>query len=139
MTYLLRVNLDIEGRNVEKNLRFKNTLNGIRFVSKTNNKVVILAHRGRPKGKESRLSLRSFANPLSRGLGKKVIFINNFDFPKIAKRIKQTPNGNVFLLENLRFLPGELKSDKSLAKSLASLGERFINDDFPTSHHRNTS
>ncbi len=139
MTYLLRVNLDIDSKDVKKSLRFRNVLNGIRFVSKTNNKVVVLAHRGRPHGKENKLSLRPFVNPLSRGLGKKVIFVNDFDFPNIAKRIEQSQNGNVFLLENLRFVPGESRADKNLARFLASLGNKFINDDFPTSHRKNAS
>ena len=139
MTNLLRVNLDISDKNIAKNLRFNNTLDGIRFVSKPNNKVVILAHRGRPSGKESGLSLKPFVNPLSKGLGKKVIFIDSFDFAKIAKRIQQSPNGSIFLLENLRFTPGEAKASKNFAKLLASLGDKFINDDFPTSHHKNAS
>ena len=139
MTYLLRVNLDIDDKNVEKDLRFINTLNGIRFVSRTNNKVVVLAHRGRPNGKEGKLSLKPFVGPLSKGLDKKIIFANDFNFPKIAKLIKQNSNGSIFLLENLRFLKGESKADKNLAKSLASLGDKFINDDFPTSHRKNAS
>src|SRR3989338_4063124 len=139
MTYLLRVNLDINTSNIGGNLRFQNTLKGIRLVSKRSNKVVILAHRGRPSGRDKKLSLKHFVSPLSKGLGKRVVFINSFDFPKIAKRIVQSPNGSVFLLENLRFLEGEFEADKSLAKSLAKLGDRFINDDFPTSHHKNAS
>ncbi len=139
MTYLLRVNLDISNKDITKNLRFKNALDGIRFVSKANNKVVILAHRGRPNGKDNKLSLKPFVSPLSRGLGKKVTFLENFDFAKIAKRIETSPNGNIFLLENLRFIPGEMKASKSFAKSLASLGDKFVNDDFPTSHHKNAS
>ena len=139
MTYLLRVNLDINASNIGGNLRFQNTLKGIRLVSKRSNRVVILAHRGRPSGRDKKLSLKHFVSPLSKGLGKRVVFINSFDFPKIAKRIVQSPNGSVFLLENLRFLKGEFGADKSLAKSLATLGDRFINDDFPTSHHKNTS
>ncbi|MCR4260861.1 MAG: phosphoglycerate kinase [Candidatus Colwellbacteria bacterium] len=139
MTYLLRVNLDISDKDITKNLRFKNTLDGIRFVSRSNNKVVILAHRGRPNGRDRKLSLRPFVNPLSKGLGKKVTFVEDFDFAKITKRIEKSPNGALFLLENLRFIPGEIKASKSFAKLLASLGDKFINDDFPTSHHKNAS
>ncbi len=139
MTYLLRVNLDINSKNIDKNLRFQNTVKEIGSVLKTNNKVIILSHRGRPKGKETSLSLRSFVGPLSKKLKKKVVFLNNFDFWKIAKRVKESESGSIFLLENLRFLPGENKADRNLAKSLASLGDRFINDDFPTSHHENAS
>jgi len=139
MTYLLRVNLDISDKDLGKNLRFQNTLNGIRSISKATNKVVILAHRGRPNGKESKLSLKPFVDPLSKGLHKKVVFVDHFNFPKIIKSIEQSPNGTIFLLENLRFLRAESKAGKGLAKSLASLGDKFINDDFPTSHHKNTS
>lgn len=139
MTYLLRTNLDINDKDITRSLRFKATLAGIRFVSKTNNKIVILAHRGRPQGVDSKLSLKPFAGALSKSLNKKVIFIDHFDFIKITKQINESPNGTIFLLENMRFIPGESKASKTLAKSLAKLGDRFINDDFPTSHHKNAS
>lgn len=136
MTHLLRVNLDTGG---EKSLRFKNALETIKSISKVSNKVIIMSHRGRPRGQQAKLSLRIFVKPLSAGLRKKVAFLENFDFEKIARRVDRSPGGSVFLLENLRFLPGELRADGDLARSLASLGDRFINDDFPTSHRKNAS
>lgn len=139
MTYLLRVNLDIGTTNVAQNLRFKNTLNSIGSLTKGSHKIVILAHRGRPTKKDSSLSLRPFVAPLSKGLKRKVTLINHFDFKRISQQIKNSPSGSIFLLENLRFMPGEYKASKTLARSLASLGDKFINDDFPTSHHKNAS
>ncbi|MDP3953481.1 MAG: phosphoglycerate kinase [bacterium] len=135
MTYLLRVNLDIKGTKPQDSPRFADALESIKDTAKPGRRVVVLAHRGRPKGKDTKLSLKVFAKPLEKGLKRKVTFIPHFDFEKITKLVKESPLGSIFLLENVRFLPGETKGDLALAKKLASLGDRYINDDFPTSHH----
>lgn len=133
-TYLLRVNLDITERDFKAHLRFKLAASSIKSLTKKNDKVIILSHLGRPKRSDRKLSLKKFTPALSATIGKKVRFISHFDFPKIKKRIGSSPRGSIFLLENLRFLPGETRNSKVLAKELASLGDRYINDDFATSH-----
>jgi len=139
MTYLLRVNLDIDTKAVKQDLRFQDTAISIKGLHKSTNKVVVLAHRGRPSKKDKKLSLKPLVRPLSELIGKRVTFLPDFDFAKIKEKITKAPNGSIFLLENVRFLPGEVKGNKALAKKYASLADRFVNDDFPTSHHVNAS
>ncbi|MBI3088733.1 MAG: phosphoglycerate kinase, partial [Candidatus Colwellbacteria bacterium] len=138
-TYLLRLNLDIKERNFKEQLRFKLAAESIKSLSKKTNKVIILSHLGRPKSAEKDLSLRRFTPALSAMSGKKVQFISHFNFPQIKKEVNSAPGGSVFLLENLRFLPGETKNSKTLAKNLAALGNHYINNDFANSHRGHAS
>lgn len=144
-TYLLRLNLDIKEHNFQEQLRFKLATSSIKSLSKKTNKIIILSHLGRPPssakasaGKAKALnkdfSLRRFAPALGAASGKRIKFIPHFNFEKIKAEIEAAPGGSVFLLENLRFLPGEARNSRTLAKQLASLGNHYINDDFATSH-----
>lgn len=133
-TYLLRLNLDIKERNFKDQLRFKLAAKSVRSLSRKNNKVLILSHLGRPRGINKSLSLKPFAEALAAASGKSIKFVPHFNFRKIKFEIDNSPPGSVFLLENLRFLPGEAKGSRALAKKLASLGDQYINDDFATSH-----
>lgn len=139
ITYLLRLNLDIKERHFKDQLRFKLAAESIKSLSKKTNKIVVLSHLGRPTKIDKNLSLKCFAKGLSQAAGKKVIFIPHFDFPAIKKEVKDAPGDSIFLLENLRFLRGETKNSKTLAKQLANLGGRYINDDFANSHRAHTS
>jgi phosphoglycerate kinase len=138
-TILVRLNLDIKEKPIGAALRFNAAADELKKISKPNNKVVVLSHRGRPQGVEKELSLRPFAPLLSKALRKKVVFLDNADLNKAQRAIEAAPNGGVFLLENLRFLKGETENDPKLGKALASLGTNFISDDFATSHRADAS
>ncbi len=138
-TILVRINLDIKEQDFQNTLRFHLAASLIKSLSKKNNKLVVLSHAGRPSGREEKLSLRAFAGPLARKSGKEMVFFPKFDFKEIRENIKDAPSGSVFLLENLRFLPGETRASESLAKKLASLGDEFINNDFATAHRNGAS
>lgn len=133
-TYLLRLNLDIKESDFKNQLRFELAASSIKSLSRRSNKIVVLSHLGRPGGIDKSLSLKRFARTLGVASNKKVKFVSRFDFKKIRKEINTAPGGSVFLLENLRFLPGEAKNSKILAKQLANLGDQYINNDFATSH-----
>ena len=139
MTYLVRVSLDIEETYPEKSLRFQNSVETIKVFNKNGNKVVVLGHLGRPKRYEKKLSLFKFKKPLEQSLNKSIVFLRGRDFKKDADLIKISKPGTVFLMENLRFNSGETTNNLSFAKALATLGDRYVNDDFPTSHHVNAS
>ncbi len=139
MTYLLRLNLDIKEQNFRDQLRFKLATSSIKSYSKKTNKVVILSHLGRPRSIDRSLSLKPFAKALASASGKSIKFIPHFDFKKIKNEIDNSPPGSIFLLENLRFLPGERKNSRTLAKNLAALGNRYINNDFADSHRVDAS
>ncbi len=125
--------------NTEDNWRMLAVLPTLRLLSKKALKVVILSHRGRPQGAEPRLSLRGNAVELGRLLKKKIHFVPSFDFDKIRKEIAAAPAGSIFLLENLRFDPGEEANDSRFARRLASLGDYYVNDAFAVSHRANAS
>ncbi|MCL4405177.1 MAG: phosphoglycerate kinase [Patescibacteria group bacterium] len=138
MTYLLRVNLDIEDKDPTGSQRFKTAVSTINYILKGGHKVVILSHFDRPSKYDRRLSLSRFQPFLQKKLGKTVVFFPQFDFPKIRRSILTSEN-HVFLLDNLRFLLGETKNDPATASQLASLGDRYINDDFATAHREAAS
>jgi phosphoglycerate kinase len=125
--------------NTEDDWRLKASLPTINFLLKKNLKVLILSHKGRPKGFDAPLSLGKDAAKLSRLLGRRAVFFGNFNFAKIKKTIDSANPKSVFVLENLRFLPGEEKNDIRLAKKLASLGDCYINDAFAVSHRADAS
>ena len=125
--------------NTEDNWRMDASLPTVRYLSRHCAAVVVVSHKGRPKGFEKKLSLRRNARILARKLGRKVTFIPDFAFRKIAPRIRTAPKGSIFMLENLRFLPGESKNDPKLAKQIASLGDLYVNDAFAVSHRANAS
>ena len=125
--------------NVEDDSRLKASLPTLGFLMKTSAKVVVLSHKGRPSGVDLSLSLRLAAERMKKLLSKKVFFLPEFNFEQICETISSAPDGPIFLLENLRFLPGEEADDESLAKELASLGDFYVNDAFAVSHRANAS
>lgn len=140
----MRVDLNLTDDDLKKqknHLRIEAVLPTIKFLISRGAKVVILSHRGRPQShkRQKGFSLKPFAKILSKFLKKQVYFINSFDFNHIKTKIKNSRPKTVFLLENLRFLPGEQKNDKRLARNLAKIGDFYINDAFSVSHRENAS
>jgi len=134
-TALLRLDF-----NTTDDWRMRAVLPTIALLLKTGGRIVIVSHRGRPEGFDKKLSLRGDAVKLSKLLGgKKVTFIGHFRFAEIKKQVAAAPRGSIFLLDNLRFLPGEEKNDVMLAKQLASLADFYVNDAFAVSHRANAS
>lgn len=125
--------------NSEDDWRMEAAIPTVKFLLKRARAVVIMSHRGRPEGFERKLSLRRDARKLSRLMKRKVVFLENFNFTAIKKELTKAPKGSVFVLENLRFLPGEEKNDIHFAKKLASLGDFYVNDAFAVSHRAHAS
>jgi len=102
--------------------------------------VILMSHLGRPKGEvKAEFSLAPVAKDLSQKLGQEVIFIPEVLTDKVKQAASDLKYGQVMLLENLRFSPGETKGDEAFAKSLASLAEVYVNDAFGTAHRRHAS
>ncbi|HOF50555.1 MAG TPA: phosphoglycerate kinase [Candidatus Colwellbacteria bacterium] len=138
MIAILRINLDIEPDEFKHSLRLRLAVEEMKKLLRRYEKIVVLSHRGRPAKPDKRLSLKLSKEFLESGIRKKIVFFEDFDFEKIARKINSSPE-RVFMLENLRFLKGETENDPKLAKILASLGDVFINDDFASSHRKNAS
>jgi 3-phosphoglycerate kinase len=144
-TALLRLDF-----NTEDTWRLEASLPTVRYLLRTARAIVILSHRGRPQGvtikngvpsgaEAKKLSLQKNAAVLKQLLKRKVIFVPHFRFDEIQRTIAAAPRGSIFLLENMRFLPGEAADNASLGKTLASLGDYFVNDAFAVSHRANAS
>ena len=146
-TCLLRIDLNVDG-NKKDSLRFKAVIPTIKLLLKNKIRVLILSHLGRPAriatqsvagGPNQKFTLHPFVKILSNKLEKDVKFISlSNDFEKI-KRVVKTSKNQVFLLENLRFWPGEVQNDPKFARKLAILGDFCVNEAFPVSHRKNAS
>ncbi len=101
--------------------------------------VVLMSHRGRPKRREASLSLRPVAHYLHRRLNMPVAFIEQIEDEAAVDRVRQARGPAIFLLENLRFYPGEKKGDATYACLLARYGTHYVNDAFGTAHRAHAS
>ena len=101
--------------------------------------VILMSHLGRPKGKEDKFSLKHVVPELSKLLGKDVKFIDDCIGENVKEKVASLKNGDILLLENLRFYPEEKKGDKDFAKQLAELADVYVNDAFGTAHRAHAS
>jgi len=103
-------------------------------------RVVLLSHYGRPKGKAvPEMSLAPVVEPLQAALGSPVAFASDCVGPKAAEAVAALGDGEVLLLENLRFHAGEEANDPAFADALAELGELYVNDAFSAAHRAHAS
>ncbi|MGB4505285.1 MAG: phosphoglycerate kinase [Syntrophaceticus sp.] len=133
------VPLDDQGK-VADDTRIKATLPTIKYLVDKGAKVILMSHLGRPKGKVvEKLRLDDVARRLEELLGSEVKKVDDCIGPQVAKAVEELKQGEVLLLENLRFHPGEEKNDPDFAKSLASLADLYVNDAFGTAHRAHAS
>ena len=141
---LLRVDFNVpvdENNRITDDTRMCESLPTLRKLIDDGAAVIIMAHFGRPKkgGFEPEFSLKPVAEHLSELLGKKVLFTQELLGNNVTELVGSMKNGDVLLLENIRFYPGETKGDEALAKELASLGDAYINDAFGAAHREHAS
>lgn len=138
MTAIVRINLDVSEKEAKDSIRLKQAAESIGEIQKKYSKIVLLSHRGRPKGRDEKLSLKPIGVVLSKIAKKKIKFVDNDNLEKAREIIGKGGNG-IYLLENMRFLEGEDKNDPALSRTLAGFGNIFINDDFATAHRSSAS
>lgn len=100
---------------------------------------ILMSHLGRPDGVEDKFSLKHIVNTVSEELGVQVKFVNDCVGGDVEKATEELKNGEILLLENLRFHPEEKKGDEEFAKQLANLADVYINDAFGTAHRAHAS
>jgi len=133
-------NVPIRDGKISENYRIRRTVPTIDYIVDRGAKVVVASHMGRPRGKViSSLSLSPVAERLSELLGRSVKFVGNTVGKEVKKSVKALKNGEILVLENLRFHIGEINNDPKFSKELASLADIYVNDAFGTSHRAHAS
>ena len=129
-----------ENGNISDNRRIVAALPTIQYLLENNCKVILCSHLGRPKGEvKKEFSLAPVAKELSRLLGKDVKLAQDIVGESAKKLTSEMQEGDVVLLENVRFDPREEKNDEEFSKELASLAEIYVNDAFGTAHRAHSS
>ena len=100
---------------------------------------ILMSHLGRPKGVEEKFSLKHIIKSVSNILGIHIKFVENCVGEEAEKAAAELQNGEILLLENLRFHPEEKAGDKDFAEKLAKLGDIYVNDAFGTAHRAHAS
>ena len=140
---LVRVDFNVpmdKHQNITDDTRIRSVLSTLRYVLDNNGTLIIMSHMGRPKGKiVPELSLAPVAKRLGRLLQQNVKMATDCIGPDVKKMVSEMNTGDILLLENLRFYPGEQANDDELARELASLCDIYINNAFAVSHREHAS
>lgn len=129
-----------ENKNITDKTRIVAAMPTIKYVLDHNAKLILCSHLGRPKGEvKPELSLKPVADELSKELGKEVKLAKDIVGSSAHELTENMKEGDVVLLENVRFDPREEKNDEEFSKELASLAEVYVNDAFGTCHRAHAS
>jgi phosphoglycerate kinase len=140
---LVRVDFNVpldENLNITDDTRIVESLPTIKKIITEGGKAILMSHLGRPKGGPNpKYSLKPTAKRLSELLGKEVKLAPDCIGEEVKAMVNQMQNGEVLILENVRFHPEEEKNDPEFAKQLAELGDVYINDAFGSAHRAHAS
>ena len=139
---LMRVdfNVPVENGKITDDRRIVQALPTIKDVINRGGRLILMSHLGRPKkGPEAKFSLKPTVDRLSELLGKPVQFASDSIGPEVEKQANNLKDGEVLVLENVRFHPEEEKNEPNFARQLARLGDVYVNDAFGTAHREHGS
>jgi phosphoglycerate kinase len=139
---LMRVdfNVPLEGAVVANDKRISAVLPTIQKVVDSGGRLVLMSHLGRPKGERvPEMSLKPCVGVLSRFLNKEVHFVDDCIGQPVEEAVARLKDGDVLLLENLRYYKKETDNDSDFAGKLAALGDLYVNDAFGTAHRAHAS
>jgi phosphoglycerate kinase len=129
---LVRVdfNVPLDAGRITDDARIRAALPTLTELRDKDARLLLAAHLGRPKGRDEKFSLRPVADRLAELLGEPVV---------LAETLDEVPEGDVVMLENVRFEPGETKNDADLAQRYAALAGAYVNDAFGAAHRAHAS
>jgi phosphoglycerate kinase len=140
---LVRVDFNVpldENQNITDDRRITSALPTIKKIISDGGKAILMSHLGRPKGQvKSEFSLKPVAEKLSELLGREVKFASESIGSDVTESVAKLNDGEILLLENLRFHNAETDNDEKFAKVLASYGDIYVNDAFGTAHRAHAS
>ena len=138
---LVRVDLNVpmENGRITDATRIERILTTLQEISDKGGKVILLAHFGRPKGRDPKESLRPVAEAVGQHLKKPVAFAEDCVGDAAEKAVAALKDGDILLLENTRFHAGEEKNDPAFVKQLSALGDLYVNDAFSAAHRAHAS
>ncbi|OGC35429.1 phosphoglycerate kinase [candidate division WOR-1 bacterium RIFOXYC2_FULL_37_10] len=140
---LVRVDFNVpqdDKLNITDDTRIKAAIPTIKYLSDKGSKVILVSHLGRPKnGPEDKFRMEPVAKRLSELFGKQVQYVKDCIGSEVEKSVSELKEGDVLLLENVRFYKEEEKNDPEFAKKLASLAEIYVDDAFGTAHRAHAS
>jgi len=133
-------NVPLEKGVITDDTRIRGAIPTIKYLVEKGAKVLLSSHLGRPKGGyEAKFSLAPIVPRLSELLGKAVTFVPDPIGISVGAALSKSVDGDVFLLENVRFYPEEEKNDEAFAKKLAANADLYVNDAFGTAHRAHGS
>ena len=138
---IVRVDFNVplnDDKQVTDDTRIVAALPTIKKITETGS-AILMSHLGRPKGKEEKYSLKQIVYKIEELVGKKIKFIDDCIGDKVKKAVSELQNGEILLLENLRFYSEEKKGDRDFAKQLSELADVYVNDAFGTAHRAHAS
>ena len=138
---LIRVDLNVPIKNgtITDDTRIKNIIPSLKKIINNGGLPIMISHLGRPKNKNNKYSLKKIVKPLSKILGKKVLFINDCIGINVVNALNKIKPGQILLLENLRFHKEEMMNDITFAKKLSKPFDIYINEAFSASHRNHAS
>jgi phosphoglycerate kinase len=133
-------NVPLDGDTITDDTRIRAALPTIKYILDAGASLILMSHLGRPKGEvKPELSLNPVADRLSELLDQDVLMAPDCIGDEVKAMAESLEPGDVLLLENTRFHPGEKKNDPEYAAQLAAMGELFVNDAFGTAHRAHAS
>ncbi|HJH10264.1 MAG TPA: phosphoglycerate kinase [Metalysinibacillus jejuensis] len=133
-------NTPMENGEITDDTRIRGSLPTLKQLADNGAKVIILTHLGRPKGEvKEELRLDAVAKRLGELMGQPVTKLNEWKGEAVEQAVAAMQNGDVIMLENVRFDAGEEKNDEALSKAFASLADIYVNDAFGTAHRAHAS
>jgi phosphoglycerate kinase len=139
---LVRVdfNVPIKNGRIVDDTRIREAIPTIQDLVERNARVILMTHLGRPDGQvDDNYRTTPLAERLSELMHRPVKHLDQIVGPEVAEAVREMRDGDIVMLENVRFNPGETKNDPAFARQLASLGDLYVNDAFGTAHRAHAS